>query len=418
MLLHDERGVLPRPPFSPSAPLHRPLWAVNEGEYRMLNTFDLTVDHAFWEIRFHPWTLKNTLDLYVSRYSYLDEVKDTAHPERPALPGGISFTHDMGVANQFTPPGQSSYEMPDTDGCFSFMTQEQLCNWCLCAALYSLPTSSLRPLPKALPKGQRPGDLLWLAARRSTLHACLTSLIHRDETEGELDGIMSLDSTRCGSGQEITTYDSLDASLGRSRGSLYLAVKTWAAYLALSRCFDVLGEDDKAAEAEEEAARAAATISRHWDSESEMFPAVLDPNSPGYRSRVLPAIEALAYPHLLGDLEAVSPFGPFGELIANLRSHFKCVLTSGMCIDSESGGLKLSSSSTNTWMSKIFLAQFVAESVLAMPLSSSFDDAHARWQRDGDCRDYAFTDQVRSNDGKDLGSRFYPRGVTSILWLS
>jgi hypothetical protein len=228
---------------------------------------------------------------------------------------------------------------------------------------------------------------------------------------------MSLDSTRCGTGQEITTYDSLDTSLGQARGNLYLGVKTWAAFLALSRCFDALGEDDKAAEAEEEAARAAAAISRHWDSESEMFPAVLEPNNPGYLSRIIPAIEALVYPHLLGDSEAVSPFGPFGELIANLRSHFKSVLVSGICVDSESGGLKLSSSSTNTWMSKIFLAQYVAEAVLAMPLSPAFDAAHARWQREGDCRDYAFTDQVRSSDGKDLGSRFYPRGVTSILWL-
>ncbi len=417
MLLHDERGALPRSPFSPSAPLHSPLWVVNEGEYRMLNTFDLTVDHAFWELRFHPWTLKNTLDLFVGRYSYLDEVKDTTRPECPPLPGGISFTHDMGVANQFTPPGQSSYEMPNIDGCFSFMTQEQLCNWCLCAALYALPKNHLRPLPGAVPKDQRAGDLLWLAARRLTLHACLTSLIHRDGPEGSRDGIMSLDSTRCGTGQEITTYDSLDTSLGQARSSLYLGVKTWAAYLALSRCFDVLGEDDKAAEAEEEAARAAVAIARHWDSESEMFPAVLEAGSPGYLSRIIPAIEALAYPHLLGDSEAVSPFGPFGEMIANLRSHFKAALLSGMCVDSESGGLKLSSSSTNTWMSKIFLAQFVAEAVLAMPLSPSFDAAHARWQREGDCRDYAFTDQVRSSDGKDLGSRFYPRGVTSVLWL-
>ena len=417
MLLNDERGALPRPPFSPSAPLHRPLWVVNEGEYRMLNTFDLTVDHAFWEMRFHPWTLKNTLDLFVSRYNYQDEVKDTLHPEQPALPGGLSFTHDMGVANQFTPPGHSSYELPDIDGCFSYMTQEQLCNWCLCAALYALPTGKSLTLPKALPKGQRPGDLLWLAVRRTTLHACLTSLLHRDGAEGDRDGVMSLDSTRCGTGQEITTYDSLDTSLGQSRNSLYLAVKTWAAYLALSRCFDALGEDDKAAEAEEQAARAAGTISRHWDSESEMFPAVLEPDSPGYLSRIIPAVEALVYPHLLGDLEAVSPFGPFGELVANLRSHLKSVLVSGICIDSESGGFKLSSSSNNTWMSKIFLAQFVAEAVLAMPLSKDFDAAHARWQRDGDCRDYAFTDQVRSTDGKDLGSRFYPRGITAILWL-
>jgi hypothetical protein len=417
MLLHDERGTLPRAPFSPSAPLHRPLWVVNEGEYRMLNTFDLTVDHAFWEMRFHPWTLKNTLDLFVSRYSYLDTVKDCANPDGLSLPGGLSFTHDMGVANQFTIPGHSSYELANLDGCFSYMTQEQLCNWCLSAALYALPTLKPLSLPKALPKGQRPGDLLWLAARRSTLHACLTSLIHRDGLEGDRDGIMSLDSTRCGTGQEITTYDSLDSSLGQSRNNLYLAVKTWAAYLSLSRCFDALGEDDKAAEAEEQAARAAATITRSWDSDKEMFPAVLEPDSPGYLSRIIPAIESLVYPQILGDLEAVSPFGPFGELVTNLRSHLRSVLTSGICIDAESGGLKLSSSSTNTWMSKIFLAQFVAENVLAMPLSSTFDSVHACWQREGDCRDYAFTDQVRSYDGKDLGSRFYPRGVTSILWL-
>ena len=165
------------------------------------------------------------------------------------------------------------------------------------------------------------------------------------------------------------------------------------------------------------AARAAATISRHWDSEAEMFPAVLEPGNPGYESRIVPAIEALVYPYLLGDLEAVSPFGPFGELIVNLRSHLKSVLVPGICVDSESGGIKLSSSSVNTWMSKIFLSQFVAESVLALPLSPSFDAAHAIWQRDGDCRDYAFTDQVRAGDGKDMGSRFYPRGVTALLWL-
>lgn len=417
MLLNDERGVLPRAPFSPTAPLHRPLWAVNEGEYRMLNTFDLTIDHAFWEMRFHPWTLKNTLDLFVSRYSYQDEVKDARHPELPTLPGGLSFTHDMGVANQFSPPGHSSYELPDLSGCFSYMTQEQLCNWCLCAALYALPKEKPLTLSRALPKGGLGSDLLWLAGRRSTLHACLTSLIHRDGAEGDRNGVMSLDSTRCGAGQEITTYDSLDTSLGQSRNNLYLAVKTWAAYLALSRCFDALGEDDKAAEAEEQAARAASTIIGHWNRDEETFPAVLEPDSPGYTSCILPAIEALVYPYLLGDTEAVSPFGPFGELVGNLRAYVKSILVPGVCIDTESGGIKLSSSSTNTWVSKIFLSQFVAEAVFALPLSPALDAAHARWQRDGDCRDYAFTDQVRSTDGKDLGSRYYPRGVTAVLWL-
>jgi xylan 1,4-beta-xylosidase len=404
MLLHDERGVTPPPPFAASS-VHRPLWVVNEGEYRMLNTFDLTVDHAFFETRYHPWTLKNTLELFVARYSYRDEVQDATDPGRPRFPGGISFTHDMGVANQFTPSGYSSYERPDLAGCFSYMTMEQLCNWCLCAALYGLPTLLSE------------GDLFWLTTKRATLRACLDSLIHRDGPDRVRNGVMSLDAARCGTGQEITTYDSLDESLGQARANGYLAVKTWASYLALSRCFDALGDDSAAAEAEEQAARVAASVVRHFDADAEIFPAVFEEGNPGHGSRILPAIEGLAYPHLWKDDEAVSPFGPYGELVGNLRRHLKTVLVPGVCVDATSGGFKLSSSSVNTWMSKIFLSQFVAEQVLGFPLAASYDSAHARWQRDGDCRDHAFTDQVSAPDGKDLGSRYYPRGVTAVLWL-
>lgn len=404
MLLHDERGILPTPPFAPAS-IHRPLWVVNEGEYRMMNTFDLTVDHAFWEMRYHPWTLRNALDLFVARYSYRDETQDATDYERPHFPGGISFTHDMGVANQFSPPGYSSYERPNLNGCFSYMTMEQLCNWCLCAALYALPTVFAG------------GDVFWLTTRRATLHACLDSLIHRDGPDNIRNGVMSLDAARCQNGQEITTYDSLDESLGQARTNGYLAVKTWAAFLALSRCFHALGEEAKAAESEEAAARAAVTISRHWNEDAECFPAVFEAGNPGNSSRIIPIIEGLVYPHLWKDDEAVSPFGPYGEMVSGLRRHLKTVLTPGVCVDAVSGGFKLSSSSENTWMSKIFLCQFVAETILSVPLVHSFDEAHARWQRDGDSRNFAFTDQVRSTDGADLGSRYYPRGVTALLWL-
>lgn len=406
MLLHDARGTVPRPPYSnTSSSPYRPLWVVNEGEYRMLNTFDLTVDHAFFEMQFHPWTLKNTLDLFVACYSYRDDVQDATDPDRPVFPGGISFTHDMGVANQFAPPGYSSYERPDLDDCFSYMTMEELCNWCLCAALYGLPTLLSE------------GDVFWLATRRGTLRACLDSLIRRDGPAQMRNGIMSLDATRCGTGQEITTYDSLDTSLGQARANLYLAVKSWATYLALSRCFDALGDAVKAAEAEEQAARAAEAIVSHFDAAEEVFPAVFESDNPGYHSRIIPAIEGLVYPHLWRDGDAVSQFGPYGEMISQLRKHFQSILVSGVCVDATSGGFKLSSSSENTWMSKIFLSQFVAEKVLGFTLSDGFDAAHARWQREGASRDYAFTDQIRSTDGADLGSRYYPRGVTSLLWL-
>ncbi|MBC8139087.1 MAG: hypothetical protein H8F28_24705 [Fibrella sp.] len=398
MLLHDEKGDLL---LSPKESRHRPLWVVNEGEYRMMNTFDLTVDHAFWELRYHPWTLRNTLDLFTARYRYYDESQDATDPSRPRYLGGISFTHDMGVANQFSPPGFSAYERPNLDDCFSYMTAEQLLNWCLSAALYAITT----------------GDQYWLGLRRDILIACLHSLLHRDGPDGIRNGIIALDSSRCENGQEITTYDSLDASLGQARANGYMAVKTWAAYLALGRCFHWLGQGEAAALSEEQAALTAQAITGHFDFKERYLPAVFEEGNPGTLSRIVPAIEGLAFPYLLGDRDAVSEDGPFGELISILRIHLVTVLKKGVCIDNKSGGIKISSTSQNTWMSKIFLSQWVAETVFGLRFDVSVDAAHAKWQTQGDCRDFAFTDQVQSDSGKDLGSRYYPRGVTAVLWL-
>ena len=51
-----------------------PLWVVNEGEYLMINTLDLTVDMLFFELKFNPWTVRNVLEQFVDRYSYVDQV--------------------------------------------------------------------------------------------------------------------------------------------------------------------------------------------------------------------------------------------------------------------------------------------------------------------------------------------------------
>jgi hypothetical protein len=90
-----------------------PLWVLNEGEYIMMNTFHLTVDHVFYEMKLHPWTITNSLDLFVERYGYHDQ-------------GGLAFTHDMGVANGLSPKGYSSYELLNLGGCFGYMTHEEL----------------------------------------------------------------------------------------------------------------------------------------------------------------------------------------------------------------------------------------------------------------------------------------------------
>lgn len=360
-----------------------PLFVVNEGEYRMMNTLDLTVDQAFWEARFSPWTLRDELESFAERSAYEDSL-------------GLAFAHDQGVADCFSPKGTSAYEMPSLSDCFSYMSYEETLNWALSACLYA----SLS------------GDEAWAGGRRATLAACLDSIRARDENG---DGVMDRDSDRCAGGSEITTYDSLDLSLGQARNNLYLAVKGWSALVCLGSLFGKLdGADSPETEAAAGSARAAArTIAARMLGEG-YIPAVFESDN---RSRIIPAIEGLAYPAFCGAPEAVAADGPYGELVRALRRHLDTVLEPGVCLDAVSGGWKLSSTSRNTWLSKIFLNQYVAEKVLGLVDERTMRDAvHARWLRTGSA-DFAATDQVDSSSGADLGSRLYPRLVTAVLWL-
>jgi len=93
------------------------------------------------------------------------------------------------------------------------------------------------------------------------------------------------------------------------------------------------------------------------------------------------------------------------------------ILVPGGCLDEKSGGWKLSSTSNNTWLSKIFLNQFIADVIL--DIDSELirkDEIHASWLF-GRRGIYGMTDQVDSSTGEDLGSRLYPRLVTGILWM-
>ena len=42
----------------------KPFWVVNEGEYCMMNTLNLAVDHVFWELDHNPWLVKNLLEQF------------------------------------------------------------------------------------------------------------------------------------------------------------------------------------------------------------------------------------------------------------------------------------------------------------------------------------------------------------------
>lgn len=361
------------------------LFIVNEGEYRMMNTLDLTVDQAFWELRWSPWTVKNELDFFLKRYSYNDAY-------------GLAFCHDQGVADCFTPARTSVYELPQLTGCFSYMSFEETLNWVLTACLYA----------------QSVKDKKWIVEKATTFKDCLSSIVARDKNG---DGIMDVDSDRCGGGAEITTYDSLDISLGQARNNLYLGVKTWAVYVCLEALFMRLGgmHSRDAEKAGKGAHKVAKTICSRVILGENYIPAVFEADN---TSKIIPAIEGLVYPLFCGAEDAVSLDGPYSPFIKILKAHLDTVLVPGVCLDKKSGGWKLSSTSTNTWMSKIFINQYVAENVFGFTGDRvNCDAVHVSWQQNGSA-DWGATDQVDSRNGKDKGSRLYPRLVSSFLWLT
>ncbi|OIJ17451.1 beta-xylosidase [Anaerobacillus alkalilacustris] len=373
-----------------------PFWVVNEGEYRMMNTFDLTVDQLFFELKMNPWTVKNELDMFVKRFSYEDKVRFPN--DETEYPGGISFTHDMGVANTISRPQYSSYELYGLDGCFSHMTHEQLVNWILCAAVYLEQTE----------------DKKWIENNMEIFNKCFESLLNRDHPVAEKrNGIMGLDSTRVMGGAEITTYDSLDVSLGQARNNIYMAGKCWASYIALEKIFADNGEVELAKEAGLQAERAAETIVS-FVTEDGYIPAVV---GEGNDSKIIPAIEGLVFPYFTNCKDALDPNGRFGPYIKALKKHLDTVLVDGVCLF-ENGGWKISSTSNNSWLSKIYLSQFIAREILGLTWDEKgkrADAAHVEWLTHPTLSVWSWSDQIIS--GEISGSKYYPRGVTSILWL-
>lgn len=322
----------------------------------------------------------------------------SVHNDQTLHPGGISFTHDMGVANIFSRPGYSAYEKYGLHGCFSHMTHEQLVNWLCCATVYACGT----------------GDKAWLDSQWNIVEECFQSLLNRDHPDpSQRNGIMALDSSRTTGGAEITTYDSLDVSLGQARNNIYIAVKSWACYLALEKLFAERGQDDQAREAGTQAERCAQTLLQHVGPDGSI-PAVLEE---GNQSKIIPAIEGLVFPHFTGCRDALDSQGRFGELIRALRRHLDAVLQDSVCLFPD-GGWKLSSTADNSWLSKIYLCQWVAREILDLPWDEAghnSDAAHCAWLTDSRNAYYAWSDQMVSGFAK--ASKYYPRGVTSILWL-
>ena len=374
----------------------KPLWIINEGEFRMMNTMDLTVDQLFFEMKMNPWTVKNELDFYLESYSYEDRVCFPG--DKKEYEGGLTFCHDMGVANIFAPQGRSAYEKCGLTDCFSYMSHEQVVNWLNCALLYIKQTR----------------DQEWSRRQKETIKRCFASMLHRDHPDPEKrNGVMGLDSSRTKGGAEITTYDSLDVSLGQARNNIYLAGKCWAAYVGLEDYFAENGEPELASRAAEQARRCAETVTEHMTA-AGYIPAVMDEDND---SKIIPAIEGLVFPYMLDLKEALDENGTYGEYIRALKKHLETVLKPGVCLF-EDGGWKLSSTSNNSWLSKIYLCEFVASQILGFDrrtCTEKADQAHAAWLTHPEHSYWCWSDQIVS--GIISASKYYPRGVTSILWL-
>lgn len=374
------------------------LWSVIEGEYDYINTFDLVIDHAFFELDMHPWTVRNELDLFADRFNFVDFVKSTSG-EGPIYVGGTAYHHDMGSAFSFKTPEQIGLPYP-------LMSQEELQNFIICAGMY----------------WKKTGDRSLLVKRRGVLEQCLESMLRRDDVDpAKRDGLTTYVSTanappKAAKQGEITTYDSLDISLRLPGNSGYIAGKSFACYLAMEAMFTELGDSARAAQCRQQAGLVAETTARHFDPVTKSFPARFGGETD---ARVIPAIEGLAYPYYMGLTDAVSASGPYGKYIGLLRQHMDSILTKGICLDATSGAWKLSSTTTNTWESKIYLAQFITEKVLKLNdvrTGIEVDRVNYEIQVLGNpvtC----WSDQILSDTGATRGgSRHYPRGVTAFLW--
>ena len=382
----------------------RPRYVVNEGTYVMHNTFDLSVDHLYYEILYQPWTVRNQLDSFADEYYYYD----TVHPhDNPDIhyPGGIAFTHDQGIHNTFSPKGHSAYEHINRHGCLSYMSHEQLVNWIVSAGVYFNLTN----------------DVEWLTHRKGVILNCLTSMLNRDHYDpAQRDGIMDFESDRCGISSEITTFDSIDPSLGQARRNMYLATKCFGAYICICRMLKAMDDPfvtSAAKEAMAGAKRAAETIVMSFDEKLGYIPALLDGAD---KTAIIPAIEGLIFPKWAGMPEVLSFSGEFADLMQVMKRHFIHVMKPGRCLFDD-GGWRLSASSINSWMSKICLCQYISETILGVRLDGQVikeaDEAHVNWWTNV-TRYCPGIDQIFwGKNFDDIKGFHYPRAITAILYL-
>jgi hypothetical protein len=369
-------------------------WWEMEGFFNYINTFDLTVDHAFYDAYMHPWALRNVLDAYSGAlpgtgYSYSAPLNNPSGIQVSS--SGFSFYHDMGLwPTSGTGPAYSST-----------MGDEELQSWILSAGVYWSQTA----------------DHTWVSNNVTLLQTCLNSMLLRDNTNSTArDGV-----TKNVNAGEITTWDSLDSSLQKPAYSGRLAVRNWACYVALNAMFGQVGNVADAATCENMAGVAAQTIVNRWNTYHGIIgyiPALLDGSN---TAGIVSMVEGLVYPAVMGLTNAIDRTGgPYATMLQALSNHISAVLVPGKCLDATCGAwLSTSATPTITWQSKNFICQYVAEVVLGITnnnVNGTVDQIHASLQIQ-DAPLQGFSDALYGTGIFHYsGGVHYPRGITTALW--
>jgi hypothetical protein len=368
-----------------------------EGQYLWRNTMDLAADHLPFELWRNPWVVRNIMDLFIERYSYHDKLRFDGQPGE-IFPGGRSFTHDMGNYTSFTPPGISGYEKSDAVS-YHFMTTEELLNGIFCLTSYAIATR----------------ELGWMEKRKPIALELLSSMENRDHYLcGKRNGILKGASLQCGErGREITTYDALDHSLLDAAGNLYITVKTLCSAILLHEYFMIIADLESAARAQEMAGKTAKGLESFFDVTRSCFKANIYHES---ESKVIAAIEPFAVPLFIGLKERVLRYGAVMELF---WKHIKSCLQNGDCLDGATGGLRLSSTSTNTWVSKSILCEFVMAELFTMDVAADYPTILrelVHWATIS-AQELTISDQIQSDTRTVVGASYYPRAITASLWI-
>ncbi len=372
------------------------LYNVGEGQYLWRNTMDLAADHLPWELGRNPWVVRNILEQFLDRYTYRDQVRFADEPG-VVWPGGLSFTHDMGNFSTFSPAGESGYEMADSKN-YGFMTTEELLNGIYCLVAYALSAQ----------------DSAWAAKRLGIARELLESLEQRDHHDPALrNGLLRGESVRCGTGREITTYDCLDHALVDTNGNLYIATKTFCSALLLAEFFRFAGQAQDAARAQSMADKTRSSLGRFYDKEGGYLKANLYASG---TTKVIAAIEPFAVPLYLGLKPALKADPVWNELLEN---HVRTCLVKGNCVDAQTDGLRLSSTSTNTWPSKSVLCIHVMEELCGIDVGKDHPwilRELLHWTQVSAAKS-TISDQIDSEKRTVIGAFWYPRIVTSAVWV-